>query len=54
MTVFLLLPLLAPALSLQAPRDVLMRVTLQNTNAEAMQGWLMKRPWAAVLPVQPM
>lgn len=50
-----ILALLPAALALNVPpRDVLMRVTMSRVDAPAMQAWLMQRPWAAVLPVQPM
>ena len=34
--------------------DVLLKVSMKSLNSQNMQDWLMKRPFAAVLPMQPM
>eukprot|EP00308_Calcidiscus_leptoporus_P023679 CAMPEP_0119379474 /NCGR_PEP_ID=MMETSP1334-20130426/52858_1 /TAXON_ID=127549 /ORGANISM="Calcidiscus leptoporus, Strain RCC1130" /LENGTH=151 /DNA_ID=CAMNT_0007398993 /DNA_START=11 /DNA_END=466 /DNA_ORIENTATION=+ len=34
--------------------DVLLQVRLSSVNSDALQDWLRRRPFAAVLPIQPM
>ena len=51
----LLLPALAGAFSLPlGARDALMQVRLSSMDRAAVGAWLMKRSFAAVLPIQPM
>ena len=55
----LLLLLLLPPAALgaglpSASLDVLMKVNLANMRPPALQSWILRRPFAAVLPMQPM
>lgn len=44
----------APALLGGAALDVLLQVRVAHLRAEPLAAWLRHRPWAAVLPIQPM
>ncbi len=43
-----------PRLCVPTPTDVLLKVNIAGLDEEVMVGWLMKRGWASVLPMQPM
>ena len=44
----------APHLCVPTPTDVLLKVNIAGLDEEVMVGWLMKRGWSSVLPMQPM
>ena len=44
----------APSLCVPTPSDLLLKVNIAGMDEEAMEGWLMQRGWASVLPMQPM